>query len=307
MSGGTSRSRLGFRNRLAGAPITWGVCEIPDWGYALPAERVLGEMASLDLRGTELGSYGFLPAAPEELRALLHGHGLRLVGGFEFLILHDAARAGETLTQAEGAARRLAASGGEVLISAAATGIPDLSGRLDVDAGQWRHMFAMLEHIDAIAQEHGLRHAFHPHAGTLVEIDADVRRVLDGSDVDLCFDTGHLAIGGTDPLALAQKAAGRVGHVHLKDVDLNVAARVRSGTINFRQAVQRGLFRPLGQGHVPVRQIVDALEAAGYQGWYVLEQDTALTAKPSDIERPRADTRASLAYLREPARDPNAE
>ena len=33
---------------------------------------------------------------------------------------------------------------------------------------------------------------------------------------------------------------------------------------------------PLGDGDVAVADIVAALEAAGYPGWYVLEQDTAL-------------------------------
>ena len=292
-----SGSNLALRDRLAGAPITWGVCEVPAWGYCLPAERVLREMASLNLKGTELGPDGFLPAESEALRALLNEHGLRLVGGFVLLMLHEAASAGEALAAAEVASRRLAASGGEVLISAADTGVPDLSGRPDVDAGQWRHMFAMLKEVDAIAEGHGLRHAFHPHTGTVVETDEQVRRVLDGSEVALCLDTGHLAIGGTDSLALVRGATGRVGHVHLKDVNPQLAERVRSGATSFQEAVTQGLFRPLGQGSVPVEQVVAALEGGGYQGWYVLEQDTALTAEPTDVGRPIENTRASLAYL----------
>ena len=302
----TSGSGRGLRDRLAGAPISWGVCEIPEWGYALPAERVLREMASLDLRGTELGPDGFLPADPEAVRALLHEHRLRLVGGFVFLVLHEAALAGEALEAAAAAAHRMAGAGGEVLVSAAATGSPDLSGRPDLNGGHWRHLFAMLEQVDAIADGHGLRHTFHPHAGTVVETDAEVRRVLDGSDVALCFDTGHLAIGGTDSLALAREAAGRIGHVHLKDVNPHLAERVGSGAASFQQAVQQGLFPPLGRGGVPVKQVVAALEGAGYRGWYVLEQDTALTADPTDLERPKADTQASLDYLREAARTPNS-
>lgn len=29
--------------RIATAPISWGVCEMPGWGYQLPAESVLAE------------------------------------------------------------------------------------------------------------------------------------------------------------------------------------------------------------------------------------------------------------------------
>ena len=42
-------------DRLAGAPISWGVCEVPGWGIELSPDRVLGEMRQLGLTATELG------------------------------------------------------------------------------------------------------------------------------------------------------------------------------------------------------------------------------------------------------------
>src|SRR5918996_3155081 len=68
--------------RLAGAPISWGVCEVPGWGLQLPAERVLAGMADLGLKATELGPQGWLPLDGAAVRAELDRHGLRLVGGF---------------------------------------------------------------------------------------------------------------------------------------------------------------------------------------------------------------------------------
>ena len=155
----------------------------------------------------------------------------------------------------------------------------------------------MLARVDTVAEEHGLRHVFHPHVGTVVESAEEVRRVLDASDVSLCLDTGHLTIGGADPAAIVRKAAGRIGHVHLKDVDLGLADRARAGSSGYKRAVQAGLFRPLGQGGVPIARIIAALEGGGYRGWYVLEQDIMLTDDPSDGERPMANARASLAFL----------
>jgi len=58
-------------DRIAGAPISWGVCEVPGWGYQLSVERVLTEMAEAGLRATEFGPDGFLPDDPHERRALL--------------------------------------------------------------------------------------------------------------------------------------------------------------------------------------------------------------------------------------------
>ena len=42
----------------------------------------------------------------------------------------------------------------------------------------------------------------------------------------------------------------------------------------------RGLYRPLGRGDVDLVTVITALEEAGYDGWYVLEQDTVLSAEP---------------------------
>ena len=62
--------------RLAGAPISWGVSEVPGWGVMPDPEQVLSEMESIGLRGTELGPPGFFPPDP---RSLLAGAGARML------------------------------------------------------------------------------------------------------------------------------------------------------------------------------------------------------------------------------------
>ena len=51
--------------RIAGAPISWGVCEVPGWGYQLGPDQVLAEMREVGLLATELGPDGFLPHSAE--------------------------------------------------------------------------------------------------------------------------------------------------------------------------------------------------------------------------------------------------
>ena len=67
--------------RIAGAPISWGVCEVPNWGYQLSPSRVLHEMRDVGLSATELGPEGFLPADPGEMAGVLQAHQLTAVGG----------------------------------------------------------------------------------------------------------------------------------------------------------------------------------------------------------------------------------
>src|SRR5438093_2213130 len=78
--------------KLAGAPISWGVCEVPGWGLQLAPDRVLADMRALGLRATEAGPPGFLPADPAKARALLELCGLRLVSGFVTGVLRASER-----------------------------------------------------------------------------------------------------------------------------------------------------------------------------------------------------------------------
>jgi len=130
-----------------------------------------------------------------------------------------------------------------------------------------------LDDAAAVGVEFGARVVLHPHMGTVVENGDDVRRVLEGSAIPLCVDTGHLLIGGVDPYELVRGAVSRVAHVHVKDVDAGLAARVQAGELSYTTAITQGLYRALGDGDVDVAGIVSTLEGAGYDGWYVLEQD----------------------------------
>jgi inosose dehydratase len=153
--------------------------------------------------------------------------------------------------------------------------------------------------VIALSRDRSLAVAFHPHFGTVVEGPAHVARLLESSPVELCLDTGHLAVGGADPLDVARGAATRVAHVHLKDVDLAVAQRVRERSLGYEDGVRAGMYRPLGGGDLEMTEIVRTLEGAGYDGWYVLEQDRVLPEPPARGAGPYADAEASVGFLRQ--------
>jgi inosose dehydratase len=284
-------------DRIAAAPISWGVCEVPGWGLQLPPPRVLAEMRAVGLRATELGPDGYLPGDPAALKAQLDRFGLRPVAGFVPVVLHRPDLAAEQLDTARRGAALLAAAGAEVLVVAAATGDDGYEARPELDRAGWDHLVAMLDRVAEVAGEHGLALALHPHVGTVVERGDDLAVVLERSGVQLCVDTGHLLIGGADPLALVREAPERVRHVHLKDVDLDLARRVGRGDLGYTAAVRAGIYRPLGAGDVPIAEVVATLERSGYRHWYVLEQDVAIDTVPEEGAGPVLDVRASLAFL----------
>jgi inosose dehydratase len=288
---------MNAKPRIAGAPISWGVCEAPGWGYQMEAERVLREAAGLGLTAVEAGPDGFLPQEPEETARLLSSHGLELVGGFVPAVLHRPEARSSELASVERQAGLFAAAGAEVLVLAADTDQEGYEESAGLDEGEWEELFATLAMVEEIGAKHGLSVVLHPHYGTEIESPEHVRRFLEGCDTGLCLDTGHSMVGGGDPVELAESAAGRIRHVHLKDVDKGLAERVASGALDYEQAVRDGLYRPLGEGDVDVRRVLEVMDLAGYDGWYVLEQDIMLEAEPGD--GPADEVGRSLAFLTE--------
>jgi inosose dehydratase len=256
-------------------------------------DRVLTEMREAGLAATEFGPDGFLPADPDARAALLESYGLGAVGGFVPAVLHEEGH--DPLPEVERALAGFGDAG--TLVLAAATGRDGYDERPELSEEDWSRLIANLERIAAHAAGLGRRATLHPHVGTVVEGPREVDRVLCGSSVPLCLDTGHLLIGGSDPLELARAAADRIAHVHLKDVDATLAGRVRDGDLTYTDAVRGGIYRPLGAGDVDVPAIVAALEGAAYEGWYVMEQDTILTDEPAPGAGPVDDVRRCVAYL----------
>lgn len=283
-------------SRLAAAPISWGVCEVPGWGLQLPPERVLSEMVDLGLRATELGPQGWLPLDGAQARAELDRHGLRLVGGFVPVVVHEPGL-GDTREQARRAAAQLAAAGADVFVAALVADL-DWSAPPAIDDDAWTRVGEHLRAIADLVAAEGLELVLHPHVGTLVETAEQVDRALAHTDVPWCFDTGHLLIGGVEPAAFVSEHAARIGHVHLKDVDARLAEDVRTGARSLVNATQAGLFRPLGDGDAGIDEVLRLLDQSGYERWLVLEQDIAITGtEPPAGGGPALDVERSIEFL----------
>ncbi|RZT66475.1 inosose dehydratase [Microcella alkaliphila] len=284
--------------KIAGAPISWGISEVADWGVQLAPDRVLSEMRALGLAATEIGPDGFLPPSPEAKAKTLAAYDLTAVGSFVPVVMHQ-----EDTDPLPRILRELddyAAAGADILIVCAVTGLDGYdTTREAMTDRQWTTLLNNLDKIAEAASARGVTAALHPHVGSMVETAEDVTRVVNDASIPFCFDTGHLMIGGTDPVAFAKEHAARIAHTHLKDVAIAGMQRVKDGEISYFEAiVADSLYRPLGQGDVDVRAIVKSLIDSGYTGWFVLEQDKVVTAMPAEGEGPISDARQSVTFLR---------
>ena len=263
--------------RVAGAPISWGVCEAPGWGLQLDADDVLAELRSAGYVATEAGPDDFIAASGGVLASRLATAELDLAGAFIPVSLHDAAARERSVVSFDAAIDRIERFPDAVACLAVLGARADYEAREVLDDDGWKRTLAGLDELAARAAARGVTCVVHPHVGTVVERSEDVDRVLDGSAIGLCLDTGHLMLGGVDPLELARRVAGRIAHVHLKDVDHLRAERWRAGrSPSYHASVADGMYVALGTGDACVADVIDALAGSGYDGWYVLERDAVL-------------------------------
>ncbi len=281
--------------KIAGAPISWGVCEVPNWGHQMAPERVLAEMEQIGLTATEFGPQGWLPVDAQERAAMVGEFGLKPVGSFFLAVMHDPNF--DPIPQVEAELRAFELAGGEFLVLAADSGLEGYDERPVLDEQGWETLFRNMTRIREVCAARGVTACLHPHWGTMVQNVDEVERVLDNSTVGLCLDTGHMACGGADVVEMVRKYADRVDIVHAKDIRKEITDRLLPGEITWSQGIRAGMFTPIGQGDIDFAKIVELLDGAGFDGYWVLEQDIMIDAEPPAGAGPIANAKASLDAL----------
>lgn len=288
--------------RVANAPVSYGAFELTVGTAAnVPGpDEVLAAMAAAGYEGTELGPPGYLGDG-KTLPARLERFGLALVGGYIPVRFSERERWEEDLgamaatldlLEAAGdrAARPVLADAGSPQRRASlgrAAGDPSLG----LDKRGWRVLGEGVRCAAELARARGFEPTFHHHAGSYVEAPWEIERLLDLADVGLLLDTGHLALGGGDPLQALGSWRGRIDHVHLKDVRRSVLRGVIAERADMAEAWRRGVFCELGTGDVALEAFLGELTTGGYAGWLVVEQDRILAPAEGAAEAAEAQAR----------------
>lgn len=298
--------------RVGNAPLSYGAFELTVGIYPnVPGpDELLAEMASAGYAGTELGPPGYLGEA-NEVRARLERHGLELTGGWCPVRFSEPERWAEDLaglrrtldlfaaSGATGRARPVFGDGGsEARRANPGRGASDRS--LGLDNAGWKRFAEGLKRAEEVARERGFEPAFHPHTSTHVEAPWEIDCMLEVSDIGLLVDTGHLLVGGSDPVQALRDWGPRVNYVHVKDARLDIVREVVAEGAGALDAWQRGIFCELGQGDVDLDAFFRELERVGYDGWICVEQDRIPREDESLAEPAEAQVR-NRRWLREHA------
>ncbi|MGH9066390.1 MAG: sugar phosphate isomerase/epimerase family protein [Acidimicrobiales bacterium] len=287
---------------MANAPVSWGVFELTtDLEPFVGPDDLLAAVAGAGYEGVDLGPAGYLGRG-EELGRRLAGHGLGLAGGWiemrfsdrdgfeadlaglsEALDLFEAATAGGAGGKA-GVGKAGAGPGGRwwpkpTLADAGSAGRKANPGRgaemaeLGLSDRQWAELADRVELAAGRVRARGFEPTFHHHAGTYVEAPQEIERLLDLTDVGLCLDSGHILLGGGDPMAALSDWGERINHLHVKDCRLEVLRQCLAEGAGMAEVWSRGVFCGLGAGDLDLDGFLGQVLAGGYQGWLVVEQD----------------------------------
>lgn len=271
--------------KLGIAPIAWTNDDLPDLGGENTFEQCVSEMALAGFTGSEVGNK--YPKDPDILKKALELRGIEICNQwFSSFLLTKPFEEVEKEFRAQLAFLK-AMGAGIIGVSEQSHSVqgqqdtPIFGHKYCMDDAEWDVFCKGLNRLGKIAaDEYGICLTYHHHMGTVVQDEDEVERMMEETDakyVSLLFDTGHFKYCGADPLKMVQKYAGRIKHVHLKDIRPEVVEKVKKEDLSFLEGVRQGTFTIPGDGCIDFEPIFRVLEENGYEGYMVVEveQDPA--------------------------------
>ncbi len=299
---------------IANAPCSYGAFEVTigrDPNVPDPL-ALLDGVEQAGYSGIDLGPVGYLGEGAE-LPERLSSRGLGLAGGYMGLPFSDPDALAAQIDRLDALldvldllARADGAGGPPARPTLADAGSPERfanPGRaasersLGLDDAGWRRFADGLARVVERCRARGHEPTFHHHTATYVEAAWEIERLLELSDIGLCLDTGHLIVGGGDPLTAARDWAQRINHLHVKDVRNEVIEAIVAERAPYEEIWARRAFCALGRGDIDLAAVLAQVKDSGYAGWLVVEQD--IFPDPQDPDSCFADQRSNREFLRE--------
>lgn len=263
-------------------PTLWWNDDFLDIDIGITFGQCVSEMALAGFEGCSVGHK--FPTDVEELKRELGLRGLRVSEPWTSLFFTREEMHDKTVAEFRKSLEFIKAMNGSAMVvaelghSVHQRPVSILPNKPVFSDKQWDALARGLNEIGKMASDAGIVLCYHHHMGTGVQTRAEVDRLLAATDakhVHLLLDTAHILFADGDPLSLAKDHAGRIRHLHLKNLRQPVKTRALAEGLSFKEAIQEGIFTVPGDpdGCIDFRPIVQVFADVGYQGWIVVEAE----------------------------------
>jgi sugar phosphate isomerase/epimerase len=126
-----------------------------------------------------------------------------------------------------------------------------------------------------VLKAEGVRAGLHNHVGSLIETEYEIEyvmREIDASLLGASFDIGHLEWAGIPSAPFLDRYRDRLVDLHLKDLDLEIAAASRNKATPYYEVSDQRFFLEPGLGHIDLPNVLSAL-GDDFRGWIIIEVD----------------------------------
>jgi len=272
-------------------PCNWAVIENL-WQGVLKIEpqSVIDDTISGGFNALDLGDLGFFH--PDQVAAQFKDNDIEMMGAFVEVDISKDGMPEEDLKKFDDTARVISQFANQPAPFRAHVVLADKpnspirqynSGRIkpqhEMTRREWKNALKHMDELRKRALERfGVECYLHPHAGTRIETVEEVDRTLDGCDIPIVFDSGHLVYAecqsDLDLLQLLDRWQPRIGTMHYKDIDASVMAKSEPNDWRYFDSVKNGIVPNIGSGCIDFQKITDGLKDKGYKGFVCIEQET---------------------------------
>ena len=210
---------------IGNAPCSWGVF-YPE-NNPLKYDKYLMKISEIGYKYSELGPLGYFKDDTIIIKDLLANLNIQISGAAHVHTFADLSMFDKLKLNVNKISNILLNLNSTNLILMDKSEFYPKNNKEKIRGDDWNKIMKNIIEIQTLVEnDYGLKVHFHPHVGTFIEYEHQIDKLLNDTNISLCFDTGHHAFWNQDPISYLKKVINRVGYIHLKNVNDDIRQQV---------------------------------------------------------------------------------
>ncbi len=258
--------------KIGNAPCSWGIYYPKN--NSLRYDKYIMKISAIGYQYTELGPLGYFNDEISIIKDHLNKNNIHISGATHVHSFANLSNFNELKSNINKISKILLKLNSSNLIIMDDSNFYFKNNSREINIHDWKKIMQNIIQIKNLTEnEYGINLHFHPHVGTFIEYESQIDKLLNDTDISICFDTGHHAYWNQNALNYLKKIFNRVGYIHLKNVNDTIRQKVWNNKISIEQSYNSGVMAPLEHGYVNIHDIITFLLEKEFGGFCIIEQD----------------------------------